>query len=256
MDATTIRRAACVALLTLTMALPDSTSPALAQSDVSRLDALRDAVQTEVRYVEAEEFVGDRTLLAALDELRDEVGYLRVALKRGLPVSDPEYRRVEERLAVVREAVRRADANTERSAVPDALEIPIGAPLELRLRDSLTSAIEAGVAHRFFGTTLADVRAGGQVVIPAGSIVAGTATLSMRDERPALAVALREITVRDRTYVVQLRLTGLAGADDSSTEVEFHDDQAVVIAAGRSIAVPAGATLQARFEAPVELTSR
>ena len=166
MDATTIRRAARVALLTLMMALPDSTSPALAQSDVSRLDALRDAVQTEVRYVEAEEFVGDRTLLAALDELRDEVGYLRVALKRGLPVSDPEYRRVEERLAVVREAVRRADANTERSAVPDALEIPIGAPLELRLRDSLTSAIEAGVAHRFFGTTLADVRAGGQVVDP------------------------------------------------------------------------------------------
>ncbi len=256
MDATTIRRAACVALLILTMPLPDSTSPALAQSDVSRLDALRDAVQTEVRYVEAEEFVGDRTLLAALDELRDEVGYLRVALKRGLPVSDPEYRRVEERLAVVREAVRRADANTERSAAPDPLEIPIGAPLELRLRDSLTSAIEAGVAHRFFGTTLADVRAGGHVLIPAGSIVAGTATLAMRDERPALAVALREITVGDRTYVVQLRLTGLAGADDSSTEVEFHDDRAVVIAAGRSIAVPAGATLQARFEAPVELTAR
>jgi hypothetical protein len=78
----------------------------------------------------------------------------------------------------------------------------------------------------------------------------------MRNEHPALAVALREITVRDRTYLVQLRLTGLAGADDSSTEVEFHDDQAIVIAAGRSIAVPAGATLKARFEAPVELTAR
>ena len=217
MDATTIRRAARVALLTFMMPLPESTSPALAQSDVSRLDALRDAVQTELRYVEGEEFVGDCTLLAALDELRDEVGYLRVALKRGLPVPDAEYRRVEERLAVVREGVRRADANTERSAGVDALEVPVGAPLELRLRDSLTSAVEAGVAHRFLGTTLADVRAGGQVVIPAGSIVAGTATLSVRDGRPALAVALREITVSDRTYVVQLRLTGLAGAEDPST---------------------------------------
>ena len=165
--------------------------------------------------MEAEEFVGDRTLLAALDELRDEVGYLRVALKRGLPVSDPSTGGSRSGWRWCARPCARADANTERSAVPDALEIPIGAPLELRLRDSLTSAIEAGVAHRFFGTTLADVRAGGQVVIPAGSIVAGTATLSMRDERPALAVALREITVRDRTYVVQLRLTGLAGADDS-----------------------------------------
>ena len=152
MDATTIRRAACVALLTLTMPLPEFTPLALAQSDVSRLDALRDAVQTELRYVEAEEFVGDRTLLAALDELRDEVGYLRVSLKRGLPVPDAEFRRVEERLAVVREGVRRADANTERSPVLDALEVPVGAPLELRLRDSLTSAIEAGVAHRIFGS--------------------------------------------------------------------------------------------------------
>ena len=32
------------------------------------LDALRDAVQTELRFVEGEEFVGDSTLLAALDE--------------------------------------------------------------------------------------------------------------------------------------------------------------------------------------------
>jgi hypothetical protein len=255
MDATTIRRAACVALLTFTMPLPEFTPLALAQSDASRLDALRDAVQTEIRYVEGEEFVGDRTLLAALDELRDEVGYLRVSLKRGLPVPEAEFRRVEERLAVVREGVRRADANTERSAVVDALEVPVGATLELRLRDSLSSAIEAGVAHRFYGTTVADVRAGGQVVIPAGSIVAGTATLALQDGRPALVVALREISVSDRTYVVQLRLTGLAGADDPST-VEFHDDHAVVIADDRSIAVPAGATLQARFEAPVELTAR
>ena len=67
MDATTIRRAARVALLTFTMPLPEFTPAALAQSDVSRLDALRDAVQTEVRYVEGEEFVGDRTLLAALE---------------------------------------------------------------------------------------------------------------------------------------------------------------------------------------------
>ena len=72
----------------------------------------------------------------------------------------------------------------------------------------------------------------------------------MQGGRPALAVALREITVRDRTYVVQLRLTGLAGADDPTT-VEFHEDNAMLIAAGRPIAVPAGATLQARFEAPV-----
>ena len=52
MDATTIRRAACVALLTFTMPLPEFTPLALAQSDVSRLDALRDAVQTELRDVE------------------------------------------------------------------------------------------------------------------------------------------------------------------------------------------------------------
>ena len=53
-----------------------------------------------------------------------------------------------------------------------------------------------------------------------------------------------------------MRLTGLGGAADPTTEVEFHEDNAILIAAGRSIAVPAGATLQARFEAPVELTLR
>ena len=255
MDATTIRRAACVALLTFTMPLPEFTPLGPRAERCLAARRPRDAVQTELRFVEGEEFVGDRTLLAALDELRDEVGYLRVSLKRGLPVPDAEFRRVEERLAVVREGVRRADANTERSAGVDALEVPVGAALELRLRDSLSSAIEADVAHRFLGTTIADVRAGGQGGDPRRLDRRRHRDSGSAGGRPALAVAMREITVSDRTYVVQLRLTGLAGADDPST-VEFHDDHAVVIADGEPIAVPAGATLQARFEAPVELTAR
>ena len=255
---TVMPRSARVALIVVVTMSAIPRLAAAQRVDVVRLDGLRDAIETEARYVEAEEFAGDRALTAALEELRDEVGFLRVSLRRGVMVGDAECRALEARLQRVREAIGRADAAAPARTAAATLEFPAGATLELRLGDALSSA-DGAAQRRFQTTTQVDVRDGGRVIVPAGSIVTGTASAIARsgsDDRAALAIALGEITVEDRTYGVQLRLTEVVGDTDTTRAVEFDGDVTVLTSARASVDLPAGAILRARFEAALTLTER
>lgn len=222
----------------------------------SRIDGLRDAVETEARYVEAEEFAGDRALMATLADLRDEVGFLRVSLRRGIAVADADCRAVEARLQRVRESIGRADAAALDRQAAAALEIPAGAVVDLRLGEPLSSA--DGTARRHFqATTQGEVRDGDRVIVPAGSLVTGTAGAvehSRSDGRAALAIGLGDITVEDRTFRVPLRLTEVVGDADASRAVEFDGDVTVLTSARPSVDLPAGSILRVRFEAALTLT--
>jgi hypothetical protein len=244
-----------VALVVVAMTVPSVPRLVAAQQvDATRLEGLRAAIETEARFVEAEEFAGDRALLATLEDLRDEVGYLRVSLRRGMPVADRDCRAVEARLQQVRAAITRADAAAHTGRAVAELEIPAGATFELRLDDALSSA-DGTAPRRFRATTQADVRDGDRVVVPAGAIVTGTAgAVDRENDRAALAIALGEITVADRTYGVQLRLTEVAGDTDTTRAVEFDGDVTVLTSARPSVDLPSGVILRARLEAPLTLT--
>ena len=191
---------------------------ARAQSvDARRLDELRMAVQTEMRHIEAESFDGQAPLLAELEELRDLVGYLRVASRRGEAIDERELLQVEGRLEGLRAAVNYADARAhDRGLTAPAPEIPAGAELTLRLPNRL-DAPTAQTETAFEAATLADVAHRAGVIVPAGSVIRGAIRRVEReartDGRAGLIVALREVTVQGRTYAVQLRVTHAVASD-------------------------------------------
>ena len=234
--------------------------PASAQAvDGPRLDRLKDAVQTETSLVEAESFEGDKQLLTQLEELRDEVGYLRVMRRRGAAVDERECRQVESRLLEIRNDVRRADAKTGGRRPPAAvLEIPLGAEFDVRV--PLRLMPDGPTPQAFEAATVDDLRVQGHVVIPAGSVVRGTVRrlnpVSNTDSRSGLVVTLRMLTVRERTYEVDMRVVRVLGADDRRWAIESDDgDGSTLVAIDHpAVDLAAGSTFRIRAGAAIELT--
>ena len=248
-----------VAIVIFAMAMLSSGGLARAQApvDARRVEELKDAVQTEINYVESESLDAVQPLLAQLEELRDEVGYMRVAIRRGQPVAESEYRQVEGRLLGVREAVRRLDAGAHgRSEMPPTPAITTGTELQLLMPDRL-DAPTAQEEVWFDAVTITEL-ADGPVRIPAGSVIRGSLRRhdgrSRTDRRAGLAVVLREITVHGRTYVADFRVMEVQTADGVAVAIESADNAAVLVGDGPAVDLARGAVLKVRFESPLELT--
>ena len=145
-----------------------------------------------------------------LDDLRDEVVYLKVKLRKERTLSRTEYADVgiesricdRARAAMWRRGTRidplqhppsssTASSATTASrldvgsgehhvrAINDddcsSVEVPVGTEIDVRLQNTLNSGT-AQVEDRFEGTTLADVIVDGRLAIPAGSIFRGVVT--------------------------------------------------------------------------------
>jgi len=170
-----------------------------------------------------------------LDDLRDEVTYLKVRLRKEGSVPRAEYTDVRDRLQALRSEARGetgarpgettvrqgtwtggttggATAGGVRGGVPGddrprqqqgSSVIPSGQELDARLQTQLSSAT-AQVEDRFEATTVADLYRGNEVLIPAGSVLRGVVRTVDRatrtDRRGQLTVSFDQITVRGRTY--------------------------------------------------------
>jgi hypothetical protein len=239
------RRALRHVLPVLMLGLGHAANAGAQPVDADRLDRLRDIVETEVRHVEAESLDANRPVLERLSELRDEVGYLRGRLRRGLPVEERECRRVEQMLLAVRGQALQDKARIARAPRALAREIPVG--IELRAR---VHAIHAGGIdgrQRFDAVTVVDV-SGGRTLIPAGAILSGSVTPV--DGRTGVLVLLNELTVDGRTYIVELRILEWAQPGVEAADVEFEGDGVVLTHS----AVAPGAMLRVRLESALELT--
>jgi hypothetical protein len=189
-------------------------------SDIQRLqDRVFDA-STEISTLRARSPQGAASLQEDLDELREEVIYLKVKLRKEGSVSRAEYADVRDRIDQV--AVRaRGDvagdtlppargtsayppvsqppagaaaapgraASTSRApgsstagapAASAAADVPVGTELDVRLQTTLDSETSQ-VEQRFEVTTVEALRRNGAVLIPAGSIVRGVVS----DVKPA-----------------------------------------------------------------------
>jgi hypothetical protein len=222
--------------------------------DAECVDRLRDAVETEVRHVEAESLDAHVPALKQLGELRDEVGYLRGRLRRGLPVEERECRRLEQRVLTLRQQVQHGELlQRDHARRVSPVEIRVGVELEARVR-RIAPAVNR--QQRFEAVTQADVSENGRVLIPAGAVLAGLIApvdASSRQGGPlALAVTLQEMTVDGRTYVVDLRILEFAGPGIDPRAVEFVGDGVVLRAED---AVTPGTKLRARVESAIELTA-
>jgi hypothetical protein len=196
--------------------------PAVTSTDIQRLqDQVYDAGNEIGRLRSRDQATADR-LQARLDDLRDEVIYLRVKLRKEGPVNRDEYLDVRNRIDAVRTETRESarqgndvrqgnstSSNTgpvsggagsgyghgndvgDVSSRPAGStgqadvrrnEVPAGTELDVRLERGLNSGTSQ-VEDRFTATTLADLYQGNDVLIPAGSTLRGVVASVTRATR-------------------------------------------------------------------------
>ncbi len=226
--------AALVAALALVTAV---STTALAQAAVTSADVqrLQDSVyQTarDIAQLRGRDASLAGSLQAQLDDLRDEVTYLKVKLRKNEPVARDEYSDLRDRIEGVRERARgetgrpavapaAAPPNTA-AAVPapggtsrvtsqaDAADVPVGTEFDVRLQDPLSSET-AKVEDRFQATTMVDLSDAGRVIVPAGSLMRGVVSSVNKagrvERKGSLTVVFDQITVRGRTHPIHATVT-------------------------------------------------
>ena len=180
-----------------------------------------------------------------LDDLRDEIVYLKVKMRKEGTVNRTEYSELRDRLQDIRGRARGEsstsssgpgksggvsggvsgepsggvssepsggvyDTRRPTSQSSGRSSIPEGQQLDARLEAELTSDT-AQVEDRFQATTMADLYEGNNVLIPAGSMLRGVVSsvnrASRTDRKGSLTVAFDQITVRGRTYPMRGTVT-------------------------------------------------
>ena len=170
---------------------------------------------------------------ADLDELREEVIYLKVKLRKEGSVTQRDYADVRDRIAAARSRARGDLAADRRGAWTGGAQggvsggvaggvqddtrrsqgtsvIPAGQEIDVRLQTRLSSAT-AQVEDRFEATTVVDLYRGNDVLIPAGSVLRGVVRTVERatrtDRRGEMTVSFDQITARGRTYPMRGTVT-------------------------------------------------
>jgi hypothetical protein len=167
-------------------------------------------------------------LRSDLDDLNDEVIYLKVKLRKEGSVTRAEYNDVRNRIEQLRGRVRGEDTRGAGTNTPPPIvdrthpveaprpqadgPIPVGQEMDVRLQMPLSSAT-AEVEDRFEATTVVDLYSGSRVLIPAGSIMRGIVRsvdrASRTDRRGSLTVSFDQVTIGERTYPLRGTVTEL-----------------------------------------------
>lgn len=220
-------RAALPALVAITLAAPAAAQQAVTQADVQRLQDNVYLAERDISQLDSRDATRASQLRTELDDLRDEVVYLKVKLRKERSLTRSEYADVRDRIEDVRSRAR-GDASGRYSAAQptppapapaasrtqtqngSANEIPVGTELDVRLQQSLNSGT-AQVEDRFEGTTIADVIVNGRVSIPAGAVMRGVVTAvepGTRTNRTSrLTVSFDQVTINGRAYPMRGTVT-------------------------------------------------
>jgi hypothetical protein len=217
------------AMLIAACSLPAAAQYSVTQSDIQRLQDSVYQADRDVASLRSRDATRASQLQAELDELRDEVIYLKVKLRKEQSLARVEYSDVRDRIEDLRTRAR-GDATGAYSTPPPAsvpvpspsrsvpatppaqpparggVEVPVGTELDVRLQNTLNSGT-AQVEDRFEATTLVDLNIGGRVVIPAGSVMRGVvssvepATRTNRTSK--MTVSFDQITITESSYPIR-----------------------------------------------------
>jgi len=196
------------------------------QADVQRLQDNVYLADRDISQLRSRDATRANQLVTELDDLRDEVVYLKVKLRKEKALSRTEYADVRDRIDDLRSRARgdnnasaapvspsrveSAPASRPRSTSISSLEIPVGTEIDVRLQNSLNSGT-AQVEDRFEGTTVADLTIEGRVAVPSGSVVRGVVTgvePGTRTNRTSkMTVSFDQVTVSGRSYPIRGTVT-------------------------------------------------
>jgi hypothetical protein len=222
------------------------TQSSVTTTDIQRLqDQVYDASNEVSRLRGRDQIAADR-LQAQLDDLRDEVIYLRVKLRKEGAVSRNDYNDVRSHVESVRAEARgdssvrqgsstwpsggsgsgtgygtgsgsgsgvyggTGDQQTRPNEPVRRNEVPAGTEIDVRLERELSSDT-AQTEDRFAATTMVDLYQGNDVLIPAGSTLRGVVSsvnkATRTDRKGSLTVAFDQITIRGRSYPIRGTVT-------------------------------------------------
>ena len=227
-----IHRAALTTLLVTSLAASASAqqSSSVTQTDIQRLQDNLLQASTDISQLRSRDTARATQLQAELDDLREEVIYLKVKLRKERSLVRSEYADVRDSIEDLRTRARgdTTNAYTSPSSIqpgrqqqPAArgattaserrtAEIPAGTEIDVRLSNSLNSG-RALVEDRFEATTLVDLNVDGRTLVPAGSVVRGVVTAvepATRTNRTArITVSFDQITVNGRAYPMRGTVT-------------------------------------------------
>jgi len=228
-----IRRAALTALITIGLDASAAAQGNVTQADIQRLQDNVYQAGTDVTQARTRDAARANQLQAELDDLRDEVIYLKVKLRKEGSLARSEYADVRDRVESLRTRARgdatnastpppapaaapapqaaRSTTNTP-AATPAAGtgQIPVGTELDVRVGTRLNSGT-AAVEDRFEATTLVDFNNGGRTLVPAGSVMRGVVTSvepATRTNRTArMTLSFDQLTVNGRAYPMRGTVT-------------------------------------------------
>jgi hypothetical protein len=289
---TTVLGTALTALLILG-AVPAAAQSAVTSADIQRLqDSVYD-VGREISIVRGRDARLADSLQAQLDDLRDEVIYLKVKLRKDT-VSRDEYSDLRDRIDRVGSQARGEPARTTMTSRPapapasapvearvSATEIPVGTEFDVRLQSRLNSGT-ARVEDRFDATTLVAFEKNGRMLVPAGSVMRGvvnSVTPAGRgiDRKGQMTLLFDRFTIEGRTYSVRATVTeALQGQQDTGKIATGAGVGAIIggilggfkgalagiliggggtVAAteGNDVDLPAGTVLRVRMDAPLDV---
>jgi hypothetical protein len=225
-------RAAVAALVTVSLAAPAAAQSSVTQTDIQRLQDNVFQAERDINQMSNRDSTRASQLRDELDDLRDEVIYLKVKLRKERSVTRAEYADLRDRIEDVRSSARGDRLSAAPAAAPPAAappaaapappapartqttasanEVPTGTELDVRLQNSLNSGT-AQVEDRFEATTLVDLNVNGRVLIPAGSVMRGVVTAvepATRTNRTArMTVSFDQVTVNGRSYPMRGTVT-------------------------------------------------
>jgi len=223
-----IHRAALLAFVVA--ALTALAAPARAQNvtqvEIQRLQDNIFQAGTDVSQLRGRDASRAAQLQTELDDLRDEVIYLKVKLRKDRTLTRNEYADVRDRIEDLRSRARddnrytlapapapaqpARSTGTTSTAARGSMEVPAGTELDVRLGQNLNSGT-AQVEDRFEATTLVDMNVNGRTAIPAGSVMRGVVTAvepATRTNRTArMTVSFDQVTVNGRSYPIRGTVT-------------------------------------------------
>jgi hypothetical protein len=182
-------------------------------ADLTRLDATVAEIERQLATLNKT----DVTLAADVDktlaELRDEVTYLKVKLRREGSVPRTDYANLRDKLENLRiraqgQMVSAQPARDEPTVT--VYTVPVGAEFDIKLQTPLNSG-RVKVEDRFEGTTMLDYSIERTVVVPAGSTVRGFVSsvkaAGKIERKGSLTLSFDEIRIGNRAHRLRASVT-------------------------------------------------
>ena len=223
----------------LAVASPTAAQQTISSNDIQRLQDQVYQASSEVSRMRSSDPTAASRIEGELDELRDEVAYLKVKLRKEGNVSRTEYADLRDRLQDVRSRAR-GDAGLAGNG-------QFGRQDDRQRNGASSGTLGGGVS----GGTLGSSGSGGSTSragdAPAGSTAGGTQSGGVYDDRRSTSSSGQQSGNRSIIPVgqeIDVRLQAQISSDTAQVEDRFEATTAVDLYRGNEVLIPAGSTMR------------